>query len=827
VTLRDAGLTVAHQSKGLFSSASQIQPGVFGVTAYEGGSLFADGNGSQWAAEWGVDSVGFPLNVEDYNLPEPPLANGSKAGCPGPTQITEAELRAWWDPTNPTGAARPFHGVWPNNIYPWGNWIPNMAGGGAEPFAYLLGNTWGNGECATNLGGPPRNATLWGVAHGLSLVLAQHTCPELRFAHIGNEPNAGWYKRVPHDTGQAFASFFSEAAAAIKTVVKGEGGGSVYLGGAVMCWGPLDGGPGLSQWSWISELIDASLHVGRAPPTPAGTNVLDFVDFHAYGNGEANANRIEAEVHMVAAYAASRHHVHMPSAVTETSWRLGSWAEWANHSHHFNKRTLPRLRQMMAALAHPDKIFSVQEHDMGADAGGKFRFAGCGAASSSGGGGGGGGGSGCECGDTMPNGTRVCATPEMEMFRALRPLRGVRLDRSVDGVNDATDDLKFEATLNPAISTFGAVVLAAANFGGASVAITLRLDPGWTTTVDNMLAPWSAVVLDGVSFRMVAAPRPTHGGGPSHDSVAIELVLPAESLLTLTMPLTRPHTLGSMHRYTEVFADDVGVAIDNASSSAPGSTAGSSMGRRATFATTVTLPGAGLTGADPRLRFGVKGAALSCDSWTVSLSAVNSDTSSSGGGCGGAAPFVMVWPASAEFRGGGCRSSPSSQINCTAVLNAGNGVGFAELSLRGWSLPPTPPFAAAKLTPDRFLGGQAIRIDPWEMARYTAVNTTRCAELCAQQSDWSDLGPSCVGFRLRSGGGGGSEGEGGAPSPAVCTMLASREPSKDRPARPGEVVTSGVALLRSVEVRMQASCETEASPSQPLSYLAFLSLVVD
>jgi hypothetical protein len=74
--LHDAILAIGHRSKGLFSSASQVQRGLFGETAYEGGDLFIDG--SQWVERWGIDSVGFPLAVGDYNLPQPLLPNGSK-----------------------------------------------------------------------------------------------------------------------------------------------------------------------------------------------------------------------------------------------------------------------------------------------------------------------------------------------------------------------------------------------------------------------------------------------------------------------------------------------------------------------------------------------------------------------------------------------------------------------------------------------------------------------------------------------------------------------------------------------------------------------------
>lgn len=72
--------------------------------------------------------------------------------------------------------------------------------------------------------------------------------------------------------------------------------------------------------------------------------------------------------------AATKFGVHMPCAITETSVALASAANWSNRSYHFTHRTLPRLRQLMALLAHPDKMLTVQEHDLQALAGGYFTF---------------------------------------------------------------------------------------------------------------------------------------------------------------------------------------------------------------------------------------------------------------------------------------------------------------------------------------------------------------------------------------------------------------------------------------------------------------------
>ena len=73
--------------------------------------------------------------------------------------------------------------------------------GGAEPFLYLEyslpGAMSGCGkEAQLDINaGPPKNATLWGVAAAAFLKLARTADPELKLAHLTNEPNSNWFKR--------------------------------------------------------------------------------------------------------------------------------------------------------------------------------------------------------------------------------------------------------------------------------------------------------------------------------------------------------------------------------------------------------------------------------------------------------------------------------------------------------------------------------------------------------------------------------------------------------------------------------------------------------
>ena len=77
--------------------------------------------------------------------------------------------------------------------------------GGAEPFLYLEyslpGAMSGCGkEAQPDINaGPPKNATLWGVAAAAFLKLARTADPGLKLAHLTNEPNSNWFKREQPD----------------------------------------------------------------------------------------------------------------------------------------------------------------------------------------------------------------------------------------------------------------------------------------------------------------------------------------------------------------------------------------------------------------------------------------------------------------------------------------------------------------------------------------------------------------------------------------------------------------------------------------------------
>ncbi len=387
----------------------------------------------------------------------------------------------------------------------------------------------------------------------------------------------------------------------------------------------------------------------------------------------------------------------------------------------------------------------------------------------------------------------------MQMYRAFRPLRGYRLDRVISGLDDSSMDLRFEVSLNTEHGTFGAVVIAAANFGSQLLALNLELEQQWKAFLDDDIEPWSAVIVDARSLRAWSRPRQSVR---SNMSIGAEVQVPAESLVVLTLPLVTRHVPMKERAFVEIFAPDVGVPIDNTSTS---------HGRRAVINTTVIIPD-DLAADSARLRLGVKGAAVACDLWRLRIDD----------------KYELKWSPPQEFKGGGCRAGPSSDFNCSHNVAQGMGIGFAEIELHGWVPPiPPPPGACHTSEAGKLWGGEPIAIDPWEMAQYTGINGSQCCELCR-----AAVAPACVAFANRQG-----------PTPKVppsdprlrtdvCRLLSARDQTRDQSIHgaDGALVYSGYPTRREARVSIESTCDTDAFLSSTkrgdVSFLTFLSLVM-
>lgn len=362
-------------------------------------------------------------------------------------------------------------------------------------------------------------------------------------------------------------------------------------------------------------------------------------------------------------------------------------------------------------------------------------------------------------------------------------------------------DLRFEVSLNTEQGTFGAVVIAAANFGDKLLALKLELEHQWMPFINDDIEPWSAVIVDAQSLRPWTRPQQSV---QSDGTVVASVELPAESLLVLTLPLIARHVPTRERAFVELFAPDVGVPIDNTSSGHE---------RRAIINTTVIIPN-DMTGVSPRLRFGVKGGAVACDMWRVRIDD----------------KYELEWSPPQEFKGGGCRANPSNarDFNCSRNVAQGLGIGFAEVELHGWTLPaPFQPGGCHTTQPGKLWGGEPIPIDPWEMVKYTGINASQCCELCR-----AAVAPACVAFTNRQG-----------PAPNVppsdprlrtdvCRLLSTRDQAADQTVHgaEGALVHSGYPIRREVRVSIESTCDTDAFLSTAkrgdVSFLTFLSLVM-
>lgn len=362
------GVTVRADQALCVNGYERIEGGVFGLTAYEGADWVETPEGRGYYRAWGVESVGIPVPFE-WLVPK------------GQAPMDAAAVDAWFDREDgaPWYATRyPGPGT---DRYVAGRILPALAADGVEPWAYLLNVVPGSADA----NGLPADFDFWARFAGRTVGLLARVEPRLRYVHVGNEPNASWFKSGMG--GRDYARLFTAAARSIRERAPG-----VRVGGPVLCWPPTwpPSQEGQEDWytweTWTRPVIDG-----------CGAD-LAFLDWHAY---DVDARTLEGEVHIVTAYARTRQGRWLRSAITETNYTLLRSA-WADRPTHYRLRALPLARQTMMALRNPDKLFTRQVHDFHAWVAdpGAFRWR--------------------PDADGRP-------TPVMELYGVLRPLRGTRL----------------------------------------------------------------------------------------------------------------------------------------------------------------------------------------------------------------------------------------------------------------------------------------------------------------------------------------------------------------------------------------------------------------
>ena len=445
---------------------SRIERQIFGLTAYYMIDVKTE---SPLLADGGIESIGMPTSF-GWVLPD------------GAKPMDAPAIDAWF--ADPQGASNLFFNYMGTDRYVYGKLLPPVRASGAEPWLYLQGNV--PGHITPN--GTPTDDALWGRMAGDYIKLAKRADPKLTYVHIWNEPNVYWFK--DKKGGKEYASLFKAAAGAIKQACP-----DVKVGGPVLCWPPTapenqTGQPPWYTWEGYSR-----------PLLDLAAAELDFFDWHTYGHP---VEVIEGELHLITAYAQTRHAKWLRQAITETNFDLKK-EQWPDRAQHFRNRVLPMMRQTLMLLRNPDKVFCQQVHDIHAQVNGMYRFMGDGP---------------------------MAVTPMQEFFRICKPLRGMRL------ATTSTDpELAVEAA-----ATGTCITVALANFGTAEKTVPLALR-GLTRA---RLQSTQGQVLDTVSLRPVSALAP---GGT--------VTLPAQSLTVLTFAFAESVEPKRTLERSEFFAQDV------------------------------------------------------------------------------------------------------------------------------------------------------------------------------------------------------------------------------------------------------------------------------
>jgi hypothetical protein len=239
----------------------------------------------------------------------------------------------------------------------------------------------------------------------------------------------------------------------------------------------------------------------------------------------------------------------------------------------------------------------------------------------------------------------------------------------------------------------GVLVLVAANFESTAVALAIEL--GALGLAVAPPARWRVGVLDATSLRTGAQPL-----------ASTVVQLPARSVVAVQMPLARGRRQAAQStarppatsRRSEYFAAAVMEPVPchggcgDALSCSRCRPAAASLIR---FATNITLPcsfTSKASAAPPSrawLRLGMRGDAVRCPSWNISVNAISGARTCSGSQNSSPrspAVFAIGYTPPPDFRAGGCAATTQ---NCTAAgVDDGLQSSFGELELRGWAVPP-------------------------------------------------------------------------------------------------------------------------------------------
>lgn len=318
----------------------EVPNGLFGVTAYNGSNFSTNKSYLPVLKSSGIRWVGMPGEVKQMMPARRP-------------QDFPSNFVGWSQSPDARRMLQQGTGV------NFAKALPEWRKLGITPMVYLLGYpSW--------LAGPardlPTNNQEAAIVLAEYVALLRQVDPKLTWVHLGNEPNAHWFKAKK--SGRDYAELFRTVAPAIRNRNPG-----IKIGGPVLTYPPA-WPPGKNQakqqdWhTWNNWTMPFIKKTGRE---------LDFFDFHLYRmqNPEIALEQVQAVTNAMWLESGQK----KPIIISEYGNYLKK-SDTENPAILWRQRIEPWQNQIMAFLEYqPDKIMSLQIHDLYAQTeNGNFRL---------------------------------------------------------------------------------------------------------------------------------------------------------------------------------------------------------------------------------------------------------------------------------------------------------------------------------------------------------------------------------------------------------------------------------------------------------------------
>jgi hypothetical protein len=344
-TLGAAEIVVQADTVVEVNGQSTIPDGLFGITDYGGGdhaaypSLHAvfKNSGIRWV---GMRGSAWPKEAPAdfrYGWADTPAA-GALLDKKMSYQHTTKAMRGWLDLGVEPMIYGSFRRIWPDS------------GDGKEKPKWP----------SVGLPITPLDLERAGLEQGEHIAWLRRVHPGLTWVHFENEPNVYWFKLNKGEMG--YAKIFKEVAKAVHKRNPG-----IKIGGTVNCWPPSfpPNQKGIGAWGdwggWTMPLIKT-----------AGDE-LDFFDFHLYDSTcpLLGLEEVQTVVNAMWLEGGKR----KPVIISEYGTYIPKDEDARSAELVWDRRVKPWQSQVMDFLdIQPDKVMSLQPHDLWSGAGGNFQF---------------------------------------------------------------------------------------------------------------------------------------------------------------------------------------------------------------------------------------------------------------------------------------------------------------------------------------------------------------------------------------------------------------------------------------------------------------------